>query len=164
MVPPMMDPWRRVYPTLLLAILFFAGCSSSPMSRIDANRALYESFPYEMQEAILNGKIVPGMTPEMVKMTLGEPAEVTGRNGRKGVEEVWIYKTSSGGGGLGRALQGTTLSVGGGMNGVYLGGGSPILGGSSPILGGGSTAPIEDEHEVVFQNGVVVRSDADIGK
>ena len=127
------------------------------MSRIDANRALYESFPFEMQEAILNGKIVPGMTPEMVKMTLGDPTEVTGRNGRKGAEEVWVYKSSSGGG-LGNALRGTALSVGGGMNGVYLGG--PTI----PLGGGGSSAPVEDDHEVVFQNGVVVRSDVDTAK
>jgi hypothetical protein len=43
------------------------------------------------------------------------------------------------------------------MNGVYLGG-SPL-----GLGGGGSSAPA-DEHEVVFQNGVVVRADADIGK
>ena len=159
MVPAIMDPLRRVYPTLFLAVLLLAGCSTSPMSRIDANRALYESFPYDMQEAILNGKIVPGMTPEMVKMTLGEPAEVTGRNGRKGVEEVWIYKSSSGGGGLSRALAGSAISVGGGTNGVYMGGAPMILGG-----GGGGSAPIEEDHEVVFQNGVVVRSDVESAK
>lgn len=152
----MMDPRHRVYLTLLLMALFLVGCSStSPMSRIEANRALYESFPYEMQEAILNGKIVPGMTPEMVKMTLGEPSEVTGRNGRKGAEEVWTYKTSSGGGGLGNALHGTSVTMGGGMNGIFLGGTPMILGGG----GGGTSAPIEDDQEVVFQNGMVVRSD-----
>src|SRR3954468_17592598 len=88
---------------VISAAIFYTGCTTSPMSRIDANRALYESWPFDMQEAVLNGKIVKGMDADMVRMTLGEPSEITGRNGRTGVEEVWIYKTSSGGG-LSRAL------------------------------------------------------------
>jgi len=137
--------------------LALGGCTTSPMSRIDANRALYESWPFDMQEAVLNGKVVKGMDADMVRMTLGEPSEITGRNGRKGVEEVWIYRTSSLGGGLSRALSGSAISVGGGTSGIYA---PPIVLGG----GGGSAAPIEDEQEVVFQNGVVVRADADIGK
>jgi hypothetical protein len=151
----MIGPSHRVYLALLLTGFFLAGCTSSPMSRIDANRAVYESWPFEMQEAVLAGKIVPGMAPEMVKMTLGEPSEVTGRNGRKGVEEVWIYKKSSGGG-LAKVLRNTDLSIGGGMGPVMLGGGTNL----ASLGSGPSSEPVVDEQEVVFQNGVVVRSDA----
>ena len=45
--------------------LWLTGCSTSPMSRIDANRALYESWPVDMQSAVLDGKAVKGMTPDV---------------------------------------------------------------------------------------------------
>lgn len=138
--------------TFLLAAFLVAGCTTSPISRIDANRALYESWPFEIQEAVLNGKIVPGMDGDMVRMTLGEPSEITGRNGRKGYEEVWIYRKSAG---VSNALRNTNIAIGGGIGGVGIGTGANL--GS---LGGGANEPIEDEQEVVFQNGVVVRSDA----
>ena len=121
---------------VLLTAMFASGCSSSPMSRIDANRALYESWPFEVQEAVLNGRVVIGMTPEMVQMVLGKPSEVMARAGKKGEEEVWIYKT---GGGL-DLLKNSNISLGGSIGGV-------------------GSAPVEDEHDVVFQNGVVVRAD-----
>ena len=150
----MIGPWPRVYLTLFLAAFFVAGCSTSPMSRIDANRALYESWPFEVQEAVLAGKIIAGMTPEMVRMTLGEPTQITDRAARKGPLEVWIYK-SGGGGGMSKALKNTSISMGTGIGPVMIGSGTNL--GS---LGGSSNEPIEDEREVVFQNGVVVRSDA----
>ncbi|MDI1334633.1 MAG: hypothetical protein PSU94_00485 [Lacunisphaera sp.] len=139
---------HRLALALLLATLAFAGCASSPMSRIDANRALYESWPFEIQEAVLNGRIVAGMTHEMVEMVVGKPSQVTSRSARKGEEEVWTYKK---GGGLGQALQNSNISLGGSVGPVYIGG----------LGGGGSGAPAEvDEMDVVFQNGVVIRSDA----
>jgi hypothetical protein len=131
----------------LLAALFVAGCASSPMSRIDANRALYESWPFEIQEAVLNGKVVVGMTPDMVQMVLGKPSEVMSRAGKKGEEEVWVYKT--GGGGL-NLLKNSNISMGGSIGGVGV---------IAPIGGGGGSEPVEDERDVVFQNGVVVRAD-----
>ena len=119
------------------------------MSRIDANRALYESWPFEIQEAVLNGKVVLGMTPDMVQMVLGKPSEVMSRAGKKGEEEVWVYKT---GGGMSNILSGSNISMGGSIGGVGVS--API-----PIGGGGGSAPVEDERDVVFQNGVVVRAD-----
>ena len=132
----------------LLAAWLVAGCASSPMSRIDANRALYESWPFEIQEAVLNGKVVVGMTPDMVQMVLGKPSEVMSRAGKKGEEEVWVYKT---GGGMSNILSGSNISMGGSIGGVGISG--PIGG------GGGGSAPVEDEQDVVFQNGLVVRAD-----
>ena len=135
----------------LLTVWLAAGCASSPMSRIDANRALYESWPFEIQEAVLNGRVVVGMTPEMVEMVLGKPKEIMSREGKKGEEEVWIYRKSAP---MGNILSNTSISMGGNIGGVGIGG---------PILGSGSStsapAPVEDEMDVVFQNGVVVRAD-----
>ncbi|HVT73534.1 MAG TPA: hypothetical protein VHD61_10375 [Lacunisphaera sp.] len=138
----------------VLAVIVIAGCTSSPISRIDANRALYESWPFDVQEAVLNGKVIAGMNAEQVKMSLGEPSEITQRNGRKGPEEVWIYKT--GGGHMSNMLRNTSIGIGGGLGGVGIGTGANL--GSLGV--GGGNEPVEDEHEVVFQDGVVVRSDA----
>src|ERR1041384_4761130 len=74
-----------------------AGCTSSPLSRIDANRPLFESWPFEIQEAILNQQVKPGMTPDMVQMSLGKPTEVINRSVQAGDDEVWVYRKSGGG-------------------------------------------------------------------
>ncbi len=117
------------------------------MSRIDSGRARYESWPLEVQEAVLNGKARKGMTPEQVEMALGKPSEVVTRSAKAGEDEVWVYRK---GGGLGSGLLNNTgVSVGGGLGGVNVGTG---VGG-----GGGRRSP--EETEVVFGNGVVVRSD-----
>jgi hypothetical protein len=152
MLPGTIGPGWRVCLALGLAALAVGGCTSSPMSRIDANRALYESWPFEIQEAVLNGKIVRCMNADQVRMTLGEPTEVTGRNGRKGPEEVWVCHK---GAGLSNALRNTSIGLGGGLGPIGIGTGTNL--GS---LGGGSTEPVVHDQEVVFQDGVVVRSDA----
>jgi hypothetical protein len=124
------------------------GCSSSPMSRIDQGRSRYETWPLEVQEAVLNGKARKGMTPEQVEMALGKPSEIVTRGTKAGEDEVWVYRK---GGGLGSGLLGNTgLSVGGGVGGVNVGTG----------VGGGRRSSAE-ESEVVFAKGVVVRSDTD---
>lgn len=153
MVGRMNRPVHRLYLALLAALLV-AGCSSSQMSRIDANRALYQSWPFEIQEAVLYGRIVIGMTPEMVEMVLGKPANIMNRSGRKGDEEVWIYKK---GGGMGSGLRNTNISMGGNIGGVGVSGPIPIGGGS------GVSEPAE-EHDVVFQKGVVIRADPELSK
>ena len=47
---------RRIVWSLLLTAGLLAGCSTSPISRIDSNRSAYESWPIEVQEAVLNGQ------------------------------------------------------------------------------------------------------------
>jgi hypothetical protein len=136
-----------------IAAGLLAGCatSSSPLDRIDRNRDLYESWPLEVKEAILDQRVIPGMDAEMVRMAVGEPTEINTRPDPRSrvMEEVWIYRTrgSSGGG----ALRNTSISVGGGTGGVYVGG-SPVS------LGGGGQASIPEENVVIFQNGRVSRS------
>ncbi|MSU69683.1 MAG: hypothetical protein EXS39_02680 [Opitutaceae bacterium] len=122
-----------------------AGCSTSPMSRVDANRAEYESWPFEIQQAVLAGRAAVGMTPEMVRVSLGEPNEIETRPRKGGDEEVWIYKK---GGGRGNLLKRTNISLS--VGGIGLGG--------NPLGSGmGSGNAVEERHEVIFQNGVVVR-------
>ncbi|HEX2853798.1 MAG TPA: hypothetical protein VHO24_11210 [Opitutaceae bacterium] len=78
---------------LLLVLAASAGCSSSQFRRIDADRELYESWPIEMRQAVLDGKVEAGMTPEMVKMALGKPSEIVSRSTVPGEDEIWIYRT-----------------------------------------------------------------------
>ncbi len=65
------------------------------MNRIDANREVYEQWPIEMKQAVLDGKVEEGMTPDMVLMAIGKPTEVNTRSGtpQTGDDEVWVYRT-----------------------------------------------------------------------
>jgi hypothetical protein len=79
-----------------VAACFLAGCtSSSQMRRIDANRDIYEQWPIEMRQAVLDGNVAEGMTPEMVEMAIGKPTEISTRSGtpQTGDDEIWIYRT-----------------------------------------------------------------------
>jgi hypothetical protein len=130
---------------LVATTLLLAGCSSSPISRIDGNRAAYESWPLDVQEAVLNGEAKKGMTREQVEMALGKPSQVVARSLN---DEVWVYRK----GGTGSSLLGNTgLSVGAGLGGVNVG---------TSSRGGRRTASSSEEREVVFEKGVVVRSDS----
>lgn len=144
------------------AFLVFTGCAapaSSPsarMDRVDNNRDEYETWPLPVKEAILDGRVVKGMTPKMVEVALGEPAEVVVRDNN---DEVWIYREkreSSSGGSSPLSNMGGSVSIGGGTGGFGTG-----VGISAPIsLGGGGgyqEPPIE--REVAFRNGVVVHGD-----
>lgn len=128
------------------AALGLAGCATSPLSRIDAKRALYESWPIEIQTAVYEGRAIKDMTPEMVRMALGEPSRIEPRTGAKNPEEVWIYAKN---GGATSARSGAGGGGGGGARGRRGGGGG--AGGGSRAGGGG------EEIQVVFQDGVVTR-------
>ena len=54
--------------------LLLTGCASPQMTRIREQRALYESWPIETRQAVLNGRIERGMNPDMVRMALGQSA------------------------------------------------------------------------------------------
>ncbi len=142
-----MKPLLSARLLLVGCLIALAGCSTSPMSRIDADRARYDSYPIEVRQAILNGEAIKGMTPEQVEMALGKPTQVITRSAKGGEDEVWVYRKSAG---LGGALRNTGISIGGGTGGVG--------GGVSTSTGGRGETP--EESEVVFRNGVVSRSDA----
>lgn len=76
---------------LLAAVAMAGGCSSPQFNRIDADRELYESWPLEVRQAVLDGRAEPGMTPEMVKMALGKPTEIVAGS-TAGGEEIWVYR------------------------------------------------------------------------
>lgn len=132
---------------LSITALLVAGCATSPLSRIDDNRGKYESWPLDVQEAVLKGEARAGMTAEQVEMALGRPTEVVARSARAGEDEIWVYRKSAVGSSL---LNNTGVSIGTGIGGVGVGTG----------IGGMGRRQAPDEQEVVFNNGVVVRSDA----
>ena len=173
---------------LLLAgfVSLLAGCSSpsSPnaiMDRVDANRNEYETWPFEVKEAVLSGEVLRGMDTAMVLVARGKPFE---RVDRGNGDEVWVYRirseNSSGGSILPR---GTQISLGGGSpsypGGNYPGSasypGSTYPGGTYPgstypgggsgvyippiVLGGGGNEIPEDEEEIFFHNGRVTHGD-----
>ena len=154
---------------LLVAALLAAGCGSSQMSRIDADREAYESWPLETKQAILDGRVEVGMIPAQVRMALGPPAEVVARSAGTAEDEIWIYRkggediTPMGGSGLsmGGNLGGLSVGSNGGMGmgtnmgmGTGMGATFPIMSSPAPTR----TTPVE-EREIVFENGVVVRAD-----
>jgi len=172
---------------LLFAAVCAGGCSSSQMGRIDRNRAIYETWPLEVQQALLDGRVEPRMDQDMVRVAWGEPSEVSISPAG---DEIWIYaKGGDPGSGLypggrggmmggviggtgpaigvstgrGGAVVGTSSSVGigigGGSGGIGIGG-SGIGMGPGGIGGPIMTRPVSpDIREVVFRNGVVVRAD-----
>ena len=131
---------------LTAMMLGLVACSTSPMSRIDHGRAKYETWPLDVQEAVLNGEARKGMTREQVEMALGKPTKVVTRSAT-GDDEVWVYRKSAVGSNI---LNNTGVSLGTGIGGVNVGTG----------IGGGAIRQTPEEKEVVFSNGVVVRSDA----
>jgi hypothetical protein len=146
-----MKPVRHSIVALLALSAFgLAACSSSPMSRIDANRPLYESWPLEMQSAVLEGHVVTGMTPDMVRMAKGNPSKIETRSGSKGEDEIWIYE-KEGSSNVARPRVGVGTRVGG----VGVSTGTRVGGGG----GGGRNRGGNQGEEVVFQNGVVKRVD-----
>lgn len=165
-----------------------SGCASSQMNRIDRNRDIYETWPIEVRQAVLDGKVEPGMNTDMVRVAWGSPTEVaTSPAG----DEIWVYSKGGdpgsvmypgggvgmGGSGIGMGGTGTGIGIstgrggtsigtstgvgiGGGMGGVGIGGTG--IGGSGI---GGMGAPImtrstpPEIREVVFRGGLVVRAD-----
>jgi hypothetical protein len=160
----------------LIAATLVAGCSSSQMSRIDRNRDLYESWPIDIRQAVLDGKVEPGMTPDMVRVAWGEPSEIVAQS--HAGDEIWVYVRGGsdgsviypGGGGYPSTYpsrSGSSISIGsGGRGGPVVGVGSGVgIGGTGSIMGP-SGSPIivpptpPDIREVMFRNGVVHRADA----
>jgi hypothetical protein len=111
--------------TLIASLLLLAACAT-PDSRIADNRSAFEKFPAEIQQKIRTGQVDVGFTPEMVVMSLGEPARKFTRKTELGDTEVWSYHDDSPkfSFGLGVGSGGRGSSVGGGV-GVSTGGYDP---------------------------------------
>jgi len=115
----------------LLAAIFLGGCASGQMSRIDQNRDIYESWPIETKQAVLDGKVEPGMLPEMVQVAWGKPSEVVASPGGLPGDEVWVY--TRGGVDENAMLMPGPSYPAGGYPGGYPGGGYPSGGGGTTI-------------------------------
>ena len=107
-----------------------AGCASSQMSRIDRNRDIYETWPIEVKQAVLDGKVEPGMTPDMVLVAWGEPTQVVTQSNTG--DEIWVYESGGHPGSV--HVMGST---GGAYPGTYPGGGYPGGGYPGGVYGGG---------------------------
>jgi hypothetical protein len=145
-----------------------AGCTSSPMSRIDANRAEFETWPMEMQQAVIDGFIKKGMTPKMVEMAIGRPAKVIERSSSQRSEEIWVYHV---GGSIMPERAAFVVGVPGVAGaGVAVGPPSrPALGvpttpGTVNVGGGVAVGTPPEKYTVVFEEGVVVKSDYPLPK
>lgn len=137
---------------LLLAVGLAGGCASSQMNRIDRNRDIYETWPIETRQAVLDGKVEPGMNPDMVRVAWGEPTEVAVSPAG---DEIWVYSKGGdpgsviypggiypggnvGMGGTGIGMGGSGIGMGGTGIGISTGRGGTAIGTTGGIgIGGG---------------------------
>ena len=188
MMQSVMKGKHQVFWLMLSAAGLVSGCGTPQINRIDKYRDIYETWPIEVKQAVLDGKVEVGMTPEMVVVSWGEPTEKVQRSNSAGDEEIWVYRKGGddgtmmvpmGGGypasmgGMGGSSIGIQTGRGGtgiiGGTGIGMGGtvmGSPGIGMGGPMGTGMGTAPVimtrptpAEEREVVFRNGVVYRAD-----
>ena len=74
----------------MLALAALVGCATAPISRIDEFRDVYEAWPLEARQLVLNGQVVMGMTVEMVYLAWGKPSLITVSPMLS--EEIWVYQ------------------------------------------------------------------------
>lgn len=168
---------------LLVVAALSGGCSSSQMNRIDQNRHLYEQWPLETRQAVLDGRIEVGMTPDMVLVAWGKPSEVVTQSANG--DEIWVFKRGgsdgsvyypggvsqgiySSGPGSGSGIGISTSNRGGtsigGTGSIGMGGSMGGISGGMGGIGGSNTAIVTppsppDVREIVFRNGVVFKAD-----
>lgn len=108
----------KILPFLLLGVAcVLAGCAS-PGSRVAANRTEFNTWPPEVQDNVLAGRIDVGYSTAQVRMALGAPDHITTRKDSDGTSEIWIYGDSSPrfSWGFGLGSGGRNSSVGVGVN------------------------------------------------
>ena len=131
---------------LMLAVALSGCASSSPAHRVDKVRDVYESWPLETRQAVLDGKVELDMSPAMVRVALGEPGEVVERTvaGRK--ETVWIYTKAET---VAPAVPRLSTAAGSGRA-AAVNGGNGSAGASLPVL-------VYRDREIAFFEGLVCR-------
>jgi outer membrane protein assembly factor BamE (lipoprotein component of BamABCDE complex) len=75
---------------MMVGLLALAGCST-PASRIEQNKELFNTFAPDVQASIRQGKIDIGFTRDMVFMALGKPDRQYSRTTESGQSEIWSY-------------------------------------------------------------------------
>ena len=108
---------RPILPLIALVSLGLLAACSTPESRIAGSRVAFEQFPADVQQKIRAGQVDVGFTPEMVLMSLGEPARKFTRKTESGEVEVWGYHDNRPqfSFGLGLGSGGRNSAVGGGV-------------------------------------------------
>lgn len=166
---------------LLVVAALSGGCSSSQMNRIDRHRDIYEQWPLETRQAVLDGKVEVGMTPDMVAVAWGKPSEVVTQSASG--DEIWVYKRGGSDGsvyypgGVSQGIYGSAPGSGigistsnrggtsiGATGGIGMGGSMGGISGGMGGMGGPNTAIVTpptppDVREIVFRNGVVFKAD-----
>ena len=151
----------------LLVTSLVAGCSTPQESRINKNRAIYDTWPLNTREAVLAGKVERGMTADMVRMSWGEPKKIVDSNAN---EQVWTYEIAGEPGRLidpatGMPPNPATIGVSSRRVDLLTANGSTTGPGGSSVQTGLNSAPVYSEptppevHEVVFREGIVYRAD-----
>jgi len=74
-----------------LTLLLSGGCATVEQ-RIEDNRAVFETFPPDVQESIREGEIALGFTQEQVRIAMGNPDRIVTRTeeGEK-TATIWLY-------------------------------------------------------------------------
>jgi hypothetical protein len=134
---------------VITSVLLLAGCASTPQDRISKNRAIYESFPADVQRKISAGQVEMGFTPDMVALALGKPDQKLTRAEAGGETEVWVYEKHK-----------PQFSFGVGMGSANYGSGGGVATGVGVST---STPPSSDYMRVAFRDGRVSSVERSVG-
>jgi len=77
---------------VLAAMLVLAACAT-PDARIKRNQAAFDVLAPTEQALIREGKVAVGFTPEMVRLSVGDPDQRWSRTDADGTSEMWSYTT-----------------------------------------------------------------------
>ncbi|MCC5805475.1 MAG: hypothetical protein JJU00_04015 [Opitutales bacterium] len=128
----------RQWTAAVLMVLLLAGCQSTPSQRAEAENALFASYPPEVQEKLLAGRVEVGYDKDMVRFALGDPDRTRTRVTGQAEETVWIYTRSR-----------PRLSLG--LGGARGSGRTTVGTGVGVSTGGGTT----EQARVIFRDGEV---------
>jgi len=128
-----------------IAAIALTACNTTG-SRIGKEQELFDSYPPEVQQNIRDGIIEVGYTREMVVMALGEPDRKVEAEPKNEVAEIWTYRKSRPGFGIGMGQGGYVGS------GVGVGTGVTV----------GKPARSEDAVVIEFSGGRVKRFEAEV--
>ncbi len=84
---------RTVWFFLFAMAVFLGGCASPARY----SNAEIKDYPPEVQKNIAKGEIMPGMTPQMLRYSVGSPDEVKTLTPINGMQrEEWVYSSALG--------------------------------------------------------------------
>jgi len=127
-----------------LAGLLLGGCASTAQSRIDADPQTYAQATAAQRTLIERGEASVQMTPQMVRMALGNPSQITEQPVGDHVEIVWRYLETPGS----DAYKAATSSISGAVESGPTG---------TPLPAGVSTPPpVVERYRITFRDDRVI--------